>query len=198
MGARERVLHRLPPFRLVGPQVVACDEPASVFHQREQCVRESSDVHAPRPFFGQRLERRPQPWLQEPLARLQQTTAGRVDARAGVHRHHGGEHGQAGRVRRGKLDAVTREPEGGLDQPCPRQPAVLPVQQAEPGRKAGNAAGGRADRVVHQLGAERHLELHQLGVARRLPAEARHGDEAVEVPRPARGRVEVERVSAAE
>jgi hypothetical protein len=64
-------------------------------------------------------------------------------------------------------------------------------------RHARHTARGSADRVVHQLGAERHLQLEQLRVAA-LSTQARHGDEAVEVRRAAGRRVEVDRVPAPE
>jgi hypothetical protein len=50
---------------------------------------------------------------------------------------------------------------------------------------------------VHELRAERNVDVGQFGVAR-LRAQSRRGDEAVQVPRPARGSVEVDRMSAAE
>ena len=52
-----------------------------------------------------------------------------------------------------------------------------------PAGNPGTPKEAIADRVVDELGAERHLELEQLGPASRLGAEARHRDEAVEVPR---------------
>ena len=80
---------------------------------------------------------------------------------------------------------------------APRQPAVRAPQRAEPGGHAGHGARRRADRVVHELRAERHLELEQLRLARRR-AEPGHRAEAVEVARRAGRRVEVDRVAAAE
>ena len=45
----------------------------------------------------------------------------------------------------------------GSTRPAPRQAAVRAPELAEPGRHAGHRARRRADGVVHELGAERHL-----------------------------------------
>jgi hypothetical protein len=50
---------------------------------------------------------------------------------------------------------------------------------------------------VDELGAERHVQVKQLGLPR-LSAQARHGDEAVQVARLPRAGVEVDRVPTAE
>ena len=96
-----------------------------------------------------------------------------------------------------KLHALPGELQRGLDQPPPGQAPVRFPESHEAGRQPGDAAGGRADRVVHQLGTERHLEVEQLRFTR-LRAQARDGDETVEVAGAPGGGVEVDRVSAAE
>ena len=99
-------------------------------------------------------------------------------------------------MRRGELDPVAREPQRRFHEPGPRQPPVLGVQRAEPGRQPGHAARGDSDRVVDELGAERDLELDKLGPPSGLSAEPGHRDEAVEIAGLARGGVVVDRVTA--
>ncbi len=70
-------------------------------------------------------------------------------------------------------------------------------ERAEARREAGNPARGDADRVVHQLLAERHLQLDQLGVSS-FAAEPGDGDEAVEVRRLPGAGVVVDAVAAAQ
>src|SRR5262249_3238161 len=79
----------------------------------------------------------------------------------------------------------------------PVEAAVPAPQGIEPGRHAGHAERGNADRVVDQLGAEEHVELDQLGLAATDP-EPRHRDEAVEVLDPAVRRLVMDAVAAAE
>ena len=87
----------------------------------------------------------------------------------------------------GHRHAGARDPERGLDEPRPRQPAEARVQRSEPARKARDGARARPDRVVDELLAERHLQLH-----RRRARSRGHVDEAVEAPgvasRPSRSR----------
>src|SRR5512133_1873940 len=174
------------------------DKTATLIHQFQQRGSERPLVRALGAFVGEQLECPDEPRLSQPLARLQQLAVRRVDRRALVHRHHRLEHRQAGRVRRRDVDAVAREQQSRLDEPRPRQPPVLGVQRTEARWQSRYAAGCDPDRIVDELGAERDLELDQLGPASRLGAEPRHGDEAVEVPRPAAGRLVVHRVAAAE
>ena len=98
--------------------------------------------------------------------------------------------GRHRRRRRGRGEARARRA-------APRQAAVRAPQLAEPGGHAGHGARGRADGVVDELGAERHLEVQQLRLARRH-SEPRHGAEAVEVAHARRSCVEHDRVPAAE
>ena len=70
-------------------------------------------------------------------------------------------------------------------------------QLVEPRRHAGNRTRCDADRVVDELVPERHVQHDELRIDS-LRTEPRYRDEAVEVPRPPRGGVEVDRVSAAE
>ena len=100
-------------------------------------------------------------------------------------------------MRGGHRDAVAGEAKRGLDEPAPRQAAVRAPQLAETGRHAGHGARCGADGVVDELGAERHLEMQELRLARRR-AEPRHGAEAVEVAHRAARGVEHDRVAAAE
>ena len=137
------------------------------------------------------------PGCSSTLARFEQRAARRVHARAFAHRHHRLEHREARDVRRRHRDAVAREPQRRLDEPRPRQPAVRVPQLAEPGGHARHRARRGADRVVHELRAERHLEVHELRLAP-LGAEPGHRAEAVEVARGAGRRVVVDRVPAAE
>ena len=74
---------------------------------------------------------------------------------------------------------------------------MLAVQRLEARGNARHAAGGDPDGVVDELGTEEHVELQQLDLAA-LGAEARDGDEAVEVARAAGRGVEDDRVAAAE
>ena len=90
-------------------------------------------------------------------------------------------------------DARSREPQRRLDECRPRQSPVRAPQLVEPGGQAGHRARRCADRVVHELLAERHLELRH-----RRAGAGRHRDEAVEVARLTGCRVEVDRVAAAE
>ena len=100
-------------------------------------------------------------------------------------------------MRRRHLHPVAREPERGLDESGPRQPAVCLPERAEPRRDSRHSTRAGPDRVVHELRAERHLQLHELGVAR-VRAEAGDGAEAVEIPRRSRRGVVVDRMAAAE
>jgi hypothetical protein len=68
-------------------------------------------------------------------------------------------------VRRRKVHAFARQPRGRLDQPRPRESAVLAPEQLEASGQTGHAARRRPDRVVNELGAERHVEMGQLCVA---------------------------------
>ena len=62
----------------------------------------------------------------------------------------------------------------------------------EPGRDAGHGARGEADRVVHELLAERHLELDESRRRRarraRAPRRSSRGSRAARAPRPSRSR----------
>jgi hypothetical protein len=74
---------------------------------------------------------------------------------------------------------------------------MLVPERVQARRHPWNAARADADRVVHELRPEQHVELEELHFAT-LRAESWNRDEAVEVPRPAGLRVEVDPVSAAE
>ena len=94
-------------------------------------------------------------------------------------------------------DRTAREAERGLDQARPGQSAVLVPERVEPCRNSRHPARADSDRVVHELRAERNVQLQERHLSR-LGAEPRDGDEAVEVPRAARRRVEVDPVPASE
>jgi len=135
--------------------------------------------------------------LPEHVALAQQAALRGVDARALVHRHHGLEHREARSVRRRHRDTAARERERRLDQSLPREPSVRLPDRSEPRGDARHRARRGADRVVHELRAERHVEMHELGLSRR-GGQTGHGAEAVEVPRAACCGVVIDRVTAAE
>ena len=81
-------------------------------------------------------------------------------------------------MRRRQRDSRPREPQRRLDEHAPRQSPVGARQRGEPGGQAGHSAGRCADRVVHELLAERHLDLRH-----RRTGARRHRDEAVEIAR---------------
>ena len=146
-----------------------------------------------RPFVREELERPREPGLHEPIARLEKLAARRSRSGALAHRHDRREHREARGVGGRHRDAVAGESERRLDEPRPRQAAVPLPERVEPGGHAGHGARADPDGVVDELGPERHLEPHELGVAR-LGAEAGNGDEEVEElratlrPRPTRAR----------
>ena len=186
-------VHRLRPRRLVALQV-GCDErAASLGDEAEQRLGDRPAVDARRPLVAQELERGDEPRLDERVALGEEPSAGCVHACALAHRHHGLEHPQAGDVRSGHRDAVAREPQRGLEERLPGEPSVRAMERVEAGRDAGHGARRRADRVVHELLAERHAE-----VLHRSAGSRRDGDEAVEVPRLSGCGVEVNRVAPAE
>jgi hypothetical protein len=74
------------------------------------------------------------------------------------------------------------QPRCRLDQARPLESAVLTPEQLEPGGQSGDPAGCRADRVVNELGAERHFEMQQFDVML-LGAQAGHRNEAIQVAR---------------
>ena len=194
-----RHLDRLDPRGFIGFEIVARDDPAAVCHEREQSLCERAAIDALAPLVREELERTRQAGLLQPPAGTKQRAVRRIDPRARVHRHHGCQHRQAGGVRRREVDAVARQAQRGLDEALPLQPAVRSPEQLEPGGHSGNGARCRAHCVVHELLAERHVEVEQLG--RMLPlarAETRHRDEEVEVPGLAGRGVPVDRVPAAE
>ena len=100
-------------------------------------------------------------------------------------------------MRGGHRDRTAREAERGLDQARPGQSAVLVPERVEPCRNSRHAARADSDRVVHELRAERNVQLQERHLPR-LGAEPGDGDEAVEVPRAARRGVEVDPVPASE
>ena len=100
-------------------------------------------------------------------------------------------------MRRRELDALAGEASRRLDEPGPGETAVLAPEGDEPRRESGHAARRGPDGVVDELRTERHLELHELGVARGR-TEAGHRHEAVEVACPPSSGVEVDRVPASE
>ena len=170
---------------------------AALARELEERRADRAVVRARRAFGGERLERRDEAGLHEQLAGLEQRAAGRVHARAFAQRHHRLEHAQTCDVRGRHRDAAPREFERRLDEPLPRQSAVRLPQRAEPGGHARHRARRRSDGVVHELRAERHLELHELRVAP-LAAEPGHRAEEVEVARDTGRSVVVDRVAAAE
>ena len=96
-----------------------------------------------------------------------------------------------------KHHAALGKPQRGLHEPPPWQAAVLRMERTEAGREAGDAAGGDSDGVVDELRSEGHLQFQQLHLLG-TPAEAGNGDEAVEVPDPPAGALEVDGVTATE
>ena len=96
-----------------------------------------------------------------------------------------------------ELDAVAGQAQGRLDEPRPGEAPVLAVQRLEARGNAGHAAGGDSDGVVDELGPEEHVELQQLDLPV-LRAEARNGDEAVEVAHKTGRGVEDDRVATTE
>ena len=171
--------------------------PPQLVHELEQRVGDRAGVKGCRALLGQRLEHGDEARLVQEVALLEERAAGRIDASPFVHRHHRGEHLQARRLRGRHRHALDCESHGRLDEPSPGEAAVRGPERAETCRKAGNPARGDADGVVHQLLAERHLELDQLGVTP-FAAEPGDGDEAVEVRRRSGAGIVVDAVAAAQ
>ena len=181
------------PFGPVGAEVGAGQRAVPLGDELEQRRRDRARVDGARALVADQLERGDETRLVEQVALGEESPGGCVEASALAHRHHRLEHREARRVRSRHRDSRSREPQRRLDERLPRQSPVGARQLGEPGGQAGHRARGCADRVVHELLAERHLELrHRRAGARR------HRDEAVEVARLTGRRVEVDRMAAAE
>ena len=173
----ERHLDGLAPRRAVRREILARDDPAALGAEREQSLRDRARVDAVRAFVAQQLERAHEPGLLEQLPVAQERASRRVDASAGVEREHRLEHLEAADVRGRHRHAVTREAKRGLDDALPRQPTVRAPQLGDSGGDPRHAAGRSADRVVHELLAERHCQVDH-----RHARSGGNRDEAVQVP----------------
>ena len=101
-------------------------------------------------------------------------------------------------MRRRHRDAVAREPQRGLDEPRPRA-AARARSRARRGRRERPARRtSRSRRRSGRAPSPNGTSSSSSATSRRLGAEPGNGDEAVEIPRAARGRVVVDRVAAAE
>jgi hypothetical protein len=127
---------------------------------------------------------------------FEEVPARSVDPRPFAHRHHGREHGQAGGVGGRHLDSTGCQGDRRLNEACPRQPSAPPVERAEAGWYARNRAGGDSDRIMNELGPERHRQLQELRPAR-VAVEAWNDDEEVQKLRATFGCIPPERVPAA-
>ena len=86
---------------------------------------------------------------------------------------------------------AAREAERGLDQARPGQSAVLVPERVEPGRNARHPARADADRVVHELRAERNVQLQReppLAARRRARGRRRSSRGSARGPWPRRSR----------
>ena len=94
------------------------------------------------------------------------------------------------------LDSAGCQGGGRLNEACPRQPPVAPVKRTEAGWNARNGARGDSDRVMDELGSERHLQPHELRPTR-VAVQARNCDEEVQKLRSTFAGIPPERVPAA-
>ena len=191
---REARLDGSRPLGPVGAEVGRGQHAVALGDQVEQRRGDRSRVDGARALVADQLERGDEPRLVEQIALAEQSPGGRVEASALAHRHHRLEHREARRhAPRGSATPARASRSAGSTSHPPRQSPVGARQRGEPGGQAGHSAGRCADRVVHELLAERHLELRH-----RRTGARRHRDEAVEVARLTRRRVEVDRMAAAE
>ena len=132
------------------------------------------------------------PAAEQPCRRASRSARPR---RSVIHRR---DHLEARGVRRRHRDAVPREPQRGLDEPRATAAArARATERVEPGRDAGHRARRRADRVVHELRAERHVRDATSSASRGgapSPAPRRSSRGSARRPSPRR----VDRVAAAE
>ena len=133
--------------------------PSRSSHERDEGLRDVPVVERARALVREELERVCEPGLLEPVARVQQLAAGRVDPRALAQGHDRREHRQARGVRTGHVDTRARELERGLHEALPLESPVAPPELSEARRHSGHRAGGDAHLVVDDLVPERDPDV---------------------------------------
>src|SRR4029453_15088344 len=132
-------------------EIIGGDEPAALLHELKQRVLQRRASGA---LLGHELERPSEPRLLQPIARLEQTTLGRVDPRTLAHGHHWREHGEAGGMRRWHLNALACQSHRRLDAPRPGGGGPSAPKLVEPGKDPRNRTGADPDRGVAELAAQ--------------------------------------------
>ena len=181
--AEPRRLDRIAPARLVRREVGAGQQAAALVREREQRRADRAGVRACGALLGERLERRDEARAarggrraRAALRRARTCVRPRASSsRARASRRHAA-CAAASRRRRARGGAPARRAVRHGRRPCA-------PQLAEAGGHAGDGARRRADGVVHELGAERHLEVQQLRPRAAGAPSPGHRAEAVEVAR---------------
>ena len=137
--AREAHLDGRRPFGPVGVEIRSGQRAVPLADELEQRVRDRARVDRARALVADQLECSDETGLLEPVARVEEPPAGRVEAGAFAHRHHRLEHGQAGGMRGRHRDAVPREAQRGLDERRPGQAPVQARSSASPAGRPGTA-----------------------------------------------------------
>ena len=193
----ERDLGRLRPASRVARQIFGGHEPAALLHQLQQRAPDRPLVHAARPVFGERLERRDQARLPEQVALVEERATGRVDLRSLVHRHHAAR--ASADTKRGP--PASARPSGRAAEPARRDAARAGSRARSRARRGPPARPERrTSRCRPRSGRAPSRTAPRARRARPpgLASQPGDGHEAVEVPRPSRSRVEVDPVPAAE